>query len=399
VNAYKRDFGVLTNHSDLVYLDSCATTLKPIQMLTKMNEYYNEYGVNIHRGVYDLSYKATEEYEKSREMVASFINANSNEIVFTKGTTSALNLVAHSFGLSYIQEGDEIITSELEHHSSLLPWMNVAKLKKAKLVYVPLTLEGRITLENVKKVTTNKTKVIALTYVSNVLGYITPIQEIISFAKEHNIITVVDAAQAAPHLKIDVQALNCDFLAFSAHKMLGPTGLGILYGKYKILKDMEPLDFGGDMNDHVNMYDVIYKDAPYRFEGGTPPIAEAIGFQASIEYLNKVGYEFIHYHANTLAKKAIEELLEIDGVTVYNPTTDSGVIAFNIDGVHPHDAVSIYDESHIALRAGHHCAQLVSKWLNCVGTLRASFYIYNTLEDVDRFIQTTIKTRDFFRQF
>jgi cysteine desulfurase/selenocysteine lyase len=399
VDTHKRDFGVLNHHPNLVYLDSCATTLKPVQMLDKMNEYYNEYGVNIHRGVYYLSYKATEEFENARTAVANFINASVEEIVFTKGTTSALNLVASSFGMNLIQEDDEIITSELEHHSSLLPWMHVAKTKKARLVYVPLDQEGRITIDNLKKVITKKTKIIALTYISNVLGYITPIKEIISYAKELGIITVVDAAQAAPHIKIDVKALDCDFLAFSAHKMLGPTGLGILYGKYQLLKDMEPIDFGGDMNDNVNKYDVVYKDAPFRFEGGTPPIAEAVAFQASLQYLESVGLDQIHTHSNQLAKKAIKGLLKIEGVTVYNPTTEAGVIAFNIDGVHPHDAVSIYDEDNIALRAGHHCAQLVSKWLNCVGTLRASFYIYNTIEDVNRFLETTVKVRDFFRQF
>jgi len=399
VNRYKSDFGVLVNNPNLVYLDSCATSLKPYQMLNKMNEYYNHYGVNIHRGVYNLSYKATEEYEDARNVVAKFINAKPSEIIFTKGTTSALNLVAISYGLQNIEEGDEIITSELEHHSSLLPWMNVAKVKKAKLVYVPLDEEGRITFENVRKVVSSKTKVVALTYISNVLGYITPIKQIIEFAKSRNIITVIDAAQAAPHLKIDVVDLGCDFLAFSAHKMLGPTGLGVLFGKYRLLQKMDPIDLGGDMNDNVNKYDVEYKDAPYKFEGGTPPIAEAISFKESIKFIESIGFDHIHEHTQKLAMLAIFKLSEIEGVKVYNPTTDTGIIAFNIEGVHPHDAVSNYDEDEIAVRAGHHCAQLVSKWLNCVGTLRASFYIYNDENDVERFIEATIKVKEFFSKF
>ena len=266
----KKDFPVLTNNENLIYLDTGATSLKPKSVIDKMNEYYNNYGVNVNRGVYELSYKATDEYEQTRVLTAKFINSNVKEVVFTKGASNGLNLVALSYGMKNVNEGDEIIISELEHHSNGLPWQNVAKVKNATLKYVELDNEGRITIENFKKVLSSKTKVVALTYVSNVMGYITPVKEIIKLAHEVGAVVVIDAAQAVPHMKIDVKDLDVDFLAFSAHKMMGPTGFGILFGKYKLLKTMEPIEFGGDMNDNVELYDVTYKDAPYRFETGTP---------------------------------------------------------------------------------------------------------------------------------
>lgn len=384
-------------NANYAYLDSSATTLKPAAVLNKMNEYYQEYGVNIHRGVYGLCYRATQEFDLAREKVAKYINADTNEIVFTRGTTNSLNLVALSWGLEHIQAGDEIITSELEHNSSLLPWMQVAKAKKANLVYVPLDAEGRITLGNFSKVITKKTKVVALTYISNVMGYITPISEIITLAKTHNCLTVIDAAQAAPHIPIDVKKIDCDFLAFSGHKMLGPTGVGVLYGKSNILKTMKPLEYGGDMNVSVTKTDVIAKEAPYKFEAGTPMIAEVIGLGKAVDVLLEVGLDKIMHHEKELHAYALEKLAKLSKIRIYNPTADIGIINFNIEEVHPHDAATFFDEAEVALRAGHHCAGLVTAWLGANnGTLRASFYAYNTKEDVDRFVDTVKEVVDFF---
>lgn len=395
----RKQFPIYEQHPDLIYLDSGASSLKTKAVLDKMNEYYTKYGVNVHRGIYALSHQASEEYEETRDVVANFINATSREIIFTKGTTSALNLVALSYGLANINEGDEIIVSELEHHSNLLPWQRVARLKGAKLRYIPLNTEGRITVEGFESVLSPKTKILAITYVSNVMGYITPLKEIIKMAHEHKVVVVVDAAQAIQHLKVDVKDLDCDFLAFSGHKMCGPTGVGVLYGKYDLLEKMEPLDLGGDMNDDVQLYTATYKNAPFKFEGGTPAIAEVIGLKEAVHYLESLNLYEIQEYVKELADYAVEKMLAVEGVTVYNPKADTGIIAFNVDGVHPHDAATNFDENQICLRAGHHCAQLVSKWLRCAGTLRATIYIYNNKKDIDKFIETLIKTRDFFKQF
>lgn len=395
----KKDFPVLINNPNLTYLDSAASSLKPYCVINKIREYYEEYGVNVHRGVYGLSYKATDEYEKTREVVAKFINASDEEIVFTKGATASLNLVAASYGMTNIQAGDEIIVNELEHHSSVMPWQEIAKAKKAKLVFIPLDKEGRITLDNFKKVLTNKTKIVAMTYVSNVMGYISPIEEVTKLAHEAGAVVVVDAAQAAPHLKIDVKTLDVDFLAFSAHKMLGPSGLGVLYGKQRLLSQMKPIEFGGDMNDYVEKYDSTFKDAPYKFEAGTPLISEVIAFKEALYYLDKIGMEKVHTHEMLLMKKVIEGLEKIEGITVYNKTAETGVVAFNINGIHPHDVATIFDQNEIAVRAGHHCAQLITSWLGCTGTLRASFYIYNDEADVEKFIEIVKQAAEYFKEW
>lgn len=399
MNEIKKDFPVLVNNPSLVYLDSCATSLKPKCVIDKIDEYYEKYGVNVNRGVYELSYHATCEYEETREITAKFLNAKPEEIVFTKGASNGLNLIASSYGLDNIQEGDEIITSELEHHSNIIPWQNVAKRKNAVLKFIELDSTGRITVESFKRVLTNKTKVVAITYVSNVMGYITPIKEIIDLAHSVGAVVVVDAAQAVPHMKIDVKALDVDFLAFSAHKMLGPTGFGIIYGKYDLLQKMEPIEFGGDMNDNVDLYESHYKDAPYKFETGTPPIAEAIAFKEAIKYIENYGYDKIQKTEKELTRYAVEELLKIPNVTVYNPTVETGTIAFNINNVHPHDAATFFDQEHIALRAGHHCAQLITKWLECVGTLRACFYLYNDLDDAKKFVEAVKGAAEYFKEW
>lgn len=395
----KKDFPVLNNNPDLVYLDTGATALKPKCVIDKINEYYDKYGVNVNRGVYELSYEATTEYEETRTLTAKFLNAREKEIVFTKGASNGLNMVALGFGVDYIQEGDEIITTELEHHSNVLPWMNVAKKKNATLKYIELDSTGRITVEAFKKTITEKSKVLAITYVSNVMGYITPIKEIIKIAHEHNIIVVVDAAQAVPHMKVDVQDLDCDFLAFSAHKMFGPTGFGILFGKYKYLKKMSPIEYGGDMIDVVEKYEATTKDAPYKFETGTPPIAEAIAFKEAIKYIESIGYDRIHKHEQILLNYAREKLSKVEGITIYNPTAETAIITFNINKAHPHDAATIFDEYHVALRAGHHCAQLITKWLDCVATLRACIYVYNDYHDIDVFVEAVKAAVKYFEEW
>ena len=394
----KKEFPIYDNIPDLVYLDSGATALKPKCVIDKMNEYYCTYGVNIHRGVYSLSYQATDEYDKARDIVAKFINSDVKEVVFTRNVSDALNKICLMLE-NKLEVNDEVISSELEHHSSVLPWMKACERKNAKLKYIPLNEEGRITVANFKKVLSEKTKVVAITLVSNVMGYLTPIKEIIELAHEKGAIVIVDAAQAIQHFKIDVKELNCDFLAFSGHKAMGPTGIGVLYGKKKILKTLQPIEFGGDMNEEVDLYNVEIKDIPYRFETGTPPIAEAIGLGKALEFITELGLENIHKYEKELHTYAINKLEEIKGITIYNKTSDVGIISFNIDGVHPHDAASFFDEASICLRAGHHCAQLITKWLKCVGTLRASIYIYNTYEDIDKFVEVVKQTVEFFKQF
>lgn len=397
VDKIRKDFPVLDDQS-LVYLDTAASSLKPHKVLEAMDEYYEKYGVNVHRGVYNMSYVATTKYEEAREKVASFINADFNEVVFTRGASNALNLVASSYGLNQLTKNDEIIVSELEHHSHVLPWQNVSRITGAKLVYVPLTEDGRITIENVKTVLNNNTKVVALTYVSNVMGYITPLKEIIELAHEHGAIVSVDAAQAVPHMTVDVKKLDCDFLAFSGHKMVGPTGIGVLYGKRNLLESMPPIEFGGDMNDNVDKFDASWKEAPYKFETGTPPIAEAIGLGAAIDYLSQFDMNDVHDHIMELRAYTVEKMNTLKGITVHNPVTETGIISFNLDGVHPHDAITYFDQDNICMRAGHHCAQLVIKWLDVPATLRATFYLYNNKQDCDTFIDSLKRAREFFTE-
>lgn len=394
----REDFPLYKNNPEICYLDNGATSLKPQVVIDKMNEYYFNYGVNIHRGVYQLSYKATDEFDIARSKVAKFINAKEEEIIFVRNASEALNLCALTYGEENITFGDEIITSELEHHSSVLPWMMLAKRKGASLKYIPLQEDGRITVEKFKSVLSDKTKVVALTYVSNVMGYVTPLEEIIKICHERNIIVVVDAAQAVAHMKVDVEKLDCDFLAFSGHKMMGPTGVGVLYGKKKHLKKLSPLYYGGDMNEEVYLDKVDVKDIPSRFETGTPNIASVIGLGKAIDYLTEIGFENIHKHTLELYNYTMEKLKDVPGIEIYNKNPEVPIIAFNIKGIHPHDAATIFDEGKVCLRAGHHCAQLLTKWLKINGTLRGSFYIYNTKEDADKFVEKVKETVDFFKR-
>lgn len=403
MNEIRKLFPVLNqevNGHPLVYLDSAATSQKPIQVLEAVKNYYELDNSNVHRGVHTLGNRATDSYEGAREKIRKFINATSTEeIIYTRGTTTSLNTVAAAYGRMNVEEGDEIIISYMEHHSNLIPWQQLAKEKGAVLKYFDLEPDGTITLDTIRNTITEKTKIVAITMASNVLGTINPIKEIAEIAHEVGAVIVVDAAQAAPHMPIDVQDLDCDFLGFSGHKMCGPTGIGVLYGKKALLENMEPIEFGGEMIDFVGLYDSTWKELPWKFEGGTPNIAGAIGLGAAIDFLNEIGLEKIAEHEHSLVEYAISEMDKIDGLTIYGPRDPQkrcGLITFNIDGVHPHDLATVLDMNGIAVRAGHHCAQPLMKWLQCTATARASFYMYNTKEDIDRLVEGLRTAKEYF---
>lgn len=388
------------NGHPLVYLDSAATSQKPVQVIETIENYYREYNSNVHRGVHTLGTRATDAYEGAREKVRKFISASSiEEIIFTRGTTTALNTVAQSYAMENVKEGDEIVITPMEHHSNIIPWQQVAKKTGATLKYLPLQADGTIALADVENTITPATKVVSITYVSNVLGVINPIKEIAAIAHKSGAVLVVDAAQGAPHVKIDVQDLDCDFLGFSGHKMCGPTGIGVLYGKKHLLENMEPIEFGGEMIDFVGLYESTWKELPWKFEAGTPIIAGAIGLGAAIDFLEEIGLENITEHEHKLAAYAMEKLSSINGLTIYGPqnaNNRAGVITFNIEDVHPHDVATVLDAEGIAVRAGHHCAQPLMKWLNVSATARASFYLYNSEEDVDKLVEGIGKTKEYF---
>lgn len=394
----RKDFPIYEREPKLTYLDSAASSLKVKTVIEHVEHYYQALGVNVHRGAYDLAYEATKLYEEARTTVSKFIHAEENEIIFTRGTTTSLNMIAYAYR-ELLKKDDEIIVTELEHHSSLLPWMATAKKTGAKLRYVPLTKEGRITVEQFKTVLTDKTKVVAITYVSNVLGYVTPIKEIIKLAHEKGAIVVLDAAQAVPHMAVDVKDLDVDYLAFSGHKMFGPSGIGVLFGKNKLLNLLEPIEYGGEMADEVFKDHATYKEAPLKFEAGTPIISGAIGLGAAIRYIQKIGYDNIHDYTIGLRDYTLKKLKEIKGITIYNQTADISTITFNVDEIHPHDIATMLDQYQVSVRAGHHCAQLVSQFLGVKSTLRVSFHIYNDVNDCDVLISSIKAAIDFFSSF
>jgi len=398
VDKIRNDFPVYAKQPNIVYLDSAASSLKVKSVIEQLDHYYQDLGVNVHRGAYELAYQTTLLFEDARKTVAKFIHAEEDEIVFTRGATSALNMVAHAYR-DILKPGDEIITSELEHHSSVLPWMMIAKQTGATLVYVPLTKEGRITVENFKSVLTDQTKVVALTHVSNTMGYLTPIEEITKYAHEKHAVVILDGAQSVPHLKVDVKLLDVDYLAFSGHKMFGPSGVGILYGKKALLNQLEPFEYGGEMADLVYKDHVTFKEAPLRLEAGTPVISGAIGLAAAIRYIDSIGLDQMHQHTKNLHLYTLEKLKKIEGVIIYNETAENPVINFNIDEVHPHDIATMLDQYHVNVRAGHHCAQLVTRFLGVSSTLRASFHVYNNQKDCDAFIDAVIAAKKFFSSF
>lgn len=402
IKKIRQDFPILgeqVNGKDLIYLDTSATSQTPLKVIEAMNDYYREYNSNVHRGVHTLGTKATDAYEKARMKVRSFINAKRfEEIVYTRGTTAAINLVARSFGDLVIEEGDEIVVNEMEHHANIVPWQQLAKRKGAELVFIPLEEDGTIALDSVKAAMSDKTKIVAITHVSNVLGTINDIKSIAEIAHAHNAYISVDGAQAVPHMAVDVQELDVDFYAFSGHKMLGPTGIGILYGKAELLDKMEPIEYGGDMIDYVYKTESTWTDLPVKFEAGTPMIAEAVGLNAAIDYINELGIDNIYQHEKELVAYAYDKISAIEGIEIYGPGKDkrAGLITFNLQGVHPHDLATALDSEGIAVRAGHHCAQPLMKWCEASSTARASFYIYNTIEEIDQFIESLEKTKEFF---
>lgn len=400
----RQDFPILhqlVNDEPLVYLDNAATTQKPEAVLDKLTAYYHQDNANVHRGVHTLAERATQAYEGAREKVRTFINAKETaEVLFTRGTTTSLNWVAKSFGAKFVEAGDEIVISYMEHHSNIIPWQQLAQQKKAKLVYIDITPEGYLDLADAKRKIGPKTKIVSIAHVSNVLGGINPIEELIALAHANDAVMVVDGAQSVPHMKVDVQQLDADFYAFSGHKMCGPTGIGVLYGKRRWLDQMEPVEFGGEMIDFVNLYDSTWKELPWKFEAGTPNIAGGIGLGAAVDYLSAIGMDEIHAYEQSLVDYVMPKLQAIDGVTVYgpqDPQDHTGVIAFNIDGLHPHDVATALDMEGVAVRAGHHCAQPLLKYLNVPATARASFYFYNTKKDADRLIDAIHKTKEFFQ--
>ncbi|WP_071460649.1 cysteine desulfurase [Bacillus massilinigeriensis] len=399
----RKQFPILdqeVNGNPLVYLDSAATSQKPIQVIEALDRYYREYNSNVHRGVHTLGTRATDGYEGAREKVRKFINAKSmQEIIFTRGTTTAINTVAVSYALANLSEDDEIVISYMEHHSNIIPWQQAAKATGAVLKYVPLQEDGTISLDDVRKTVTPKTKVVSIMQVSNVLGVMNPIKEIARIAHENGAVMVVDGAQSAPHMKIDVQDLDCDFFAFSGHKMCGPTGIGVLYGKKSFLEKMEPIEFGGEMIDFVGLQDSTWKELPWKFEAGTPIIAGAIGLGAAIDFLDEIGLDNIEAHEHKLVAYALERMSGIEGMTIYgpqDPAKRAGLVTFNLGDVHPHDAATVLDAEGIAVRAGHHCAQPLMKVLNASATARASFYLYNTEADIDRLVEGLVKTKEYF---
>ena len=398
---FRQDFPILNDEANpVVYLDSAATTQKPLSVIKSLEDYYTSQNANPLRGLYKLSATATNEYEQARHSVAQFINANEDcEIIFTRNTTESLNLVAYTYGMENIQEGDEIVISILEHHSNILPWQMIAKLKKVTLKYMYINDEGIISDEEIQTKITPKTKIVSITQVSNVLGVATPLKTIIKKAHEVGAIAIVDGAQGAPHMATDVQDLDCDFYAFSGHKMLAPMGIGVLYGKKSILEQMPPFLRGGEMIETVSEQDATFAPLPEKFEAGTPNVSGAIALKAAIEYINQVGFSYIEQQEEKLMKIAMEELSKLPYITIYGSPDykkHKGVLSFNIQDIHPHDVSSLVDyHGNIALRAGNHCAHPLLKYLNAQSTNRISFYFYNTKEDVYQFIEQIKKVRSY----
>lgn len=402
-NKIKNDFPILfqeVNDEPLIYLDNAATSQKPKQVIDSLVHYYEHDNANVHRGVHTLAERATSSYEASREKVRNFINAKSTkEVLFTRGTTTAINWLSRSYGDANVSGGDEILISQMEHHSNIVTWQELAKRQNATLVYVDLTDEGELDIEDFKKKLSHKTKIVSLAHASNVLGVVNPIKELTELVHEVGAVMVVDGAQAAPHMSVDIQELDADFYAFSGHKMCGPTGIGVLYGKQNLLEKMEPIEFGGEMIDFVYHDHSTWTELPWKFEAGTPNIAGAIALGSAIDYLTEIGMDSIHQHEQELVEYVFPKLKAIEGLTIYgpqDPKKHTGVIAFNIDGVHPHDTSTALDMEGVAVRAGHHCVQPLLTYLGVQSTARASFYFYNTKKDADRLVEAIIATKEFF---
>ncbi len=398
------DFPILNqtvNDERLAYLDNAATSQKPKAVIDAVSSYFLNDNANVHRGVHTLAERATEQFEAVRTKVRDLINAPSErEIVYTKGTTEGLNWIASSFAPKVVEAGDEIVISRMEHHSNIVPWQILCEKTGARLRYIDLTDDGELDMEDAAGKITKKTKIVSVAQASNVMGVVNPIRELAGLAHENGAYMVVDGAQSLPHMKVDVQELGIDFLAFSGHKMLAPTGTGILWGRMELLERMDPLEYGGEMIDFVEDYHSTFKEVPWKFEGGTQNIAGVVGLGAAVDYLQDVGYDEIGKTEGELVSYVLPKLLEIDGVTVYgpyDPERHTGVISFNLDGIHPHDVATALDMEGVAVRAGHHCAQPLMKYLDIPAAVRASFYLYNTKADADQLLNAIKATKEFFR--
>lgn len=402
INRIREDFPILkekVNNKRLVYFDNAATSQKPAQVIERIKQYYDRENSNIHRGVHTLSNLATNQYEIGRERIKKFINAeDSREIIFTKGTTDGINLVAESYLLDKLNEGDEIIISAMEHHSNIVPWQIAAERKNAKLKIIPMNIRGELKVEKFEGMINEKTKFVAVSHISNALGTVNPVKNIIETAHKYGIKVLVDGAQSIPHTKIDIKDMDCDFFAFSGHKVYGPTGIGALYGKEELLEDMRPYQGGGDMIRTVTFEKTIYNDLPYKFEAGTPNISGAIGLGEAIKYVNNIGIKNIEEYERSLLNYATETLETFEGLRIIGKAEKrAGVISFDINGIHPHDIGTILDQEGIAIRTGHHCAQPVMDFFNVPATARISFACYNTIEEIDIFSGALKKLYEVFK--
>jgi cysteine desulfurase/selenocysteine lyase len=402
LSALRADFPILqreVNGSKLVYLDSAATTQKPVSVLESMTSYYEQSNANVHRGAHTLAAEATELYESARGKVANFIGASPSQLVFTRGTTTAINHIAYGWGLNHLNEGDRIIVTIMEHHANIVPWQLVAKYTGAELVYLELDDDFGVDTSELGALLDDRVKVIAFSGMSNVTGALGPVDVLSEAARSVGAISVLDAAQLVPHTEVDVDALNVDFLAFSAHKMLGPTGIGAMWGKADRLEEMEPTEGGGEMINVVERHGATWAPVPHKFEAGTPPIAEAVGFGAAVDYLQAVGMNKIIAHERELTKYALDRLAEVPDLTVYGPkdvTKRGGSVSFELGDIHAHDIATILDQDGIAVRAGHHCARPLMKYLEVPATARASFYLYNTVDEIDALVTSLHKARVIF---
>ena len=401
-NNIKKDFPLLMENK-IAYLDSGATTQKPVQVIKAIEEFYDKYNANPHRGAYTLSVEATEVYENTRTKIAQFINAkHREEIIFTKNATESLNLIAYSYGMDNVNKGDEVVISIMEHHSNLVPWQKVTKAKEAELKYMYINDQFELSDEEIESKITDKTKIVGITHVSNVLGTINNVKKIIKYAHKKGAIVILDASQSIPHMQIDVQELDCDFLVFSGHKMLAPLGIGVLYGKKEILNNMTPFLMGGDMIEYVYEQETTFAPLPNKFEAGTQNVEGVIGLGAAIDYIQNIGYENIQQIEKEVLDYAIERLSKLDYLDLYvtpNKDKHSGVISFNMKNVHPHDVASILDSYNVCVRSGNHCAQPLMRFLGIDSTCRASFYIYNTKEDVDMLVEGLEKAHNMFKKY
>lgn len=399
VETLRDDFPTLqrtVNDNRIAYLDNAATSQKPRHVINAITQYYEQTNANVHRCVHTLAEEATQAYDQAHETVADFIGATMEEVVFAKNTTEAANLVAYSYGLNNLTEDDEILLTAMEHHSMIVPWQMVAEKTGATLKFVDVTEDGALDMDDFHDKLSNRTAVVGVVHASNVLGTVNPVREISDVAHDHDAICIVDAAQSVPHMPVDVEQIGCDFLLFSGHKMLGPTGIGVLYGKKELLEAMDPFLYGGDMISRVTFDGAEWNKLPWKFEAGTPNVAGAVGLTAAIDYLDDVGMEHVEHHGRTLAQEAYEKLNTLDHVTVYGPKDRIGLVSFTVNNAHPHDVSTLLNEHGVAVRGGHHCAQPLSEKLGVDATVRASFYIYNTAGELDRLVDAVAEAAELF---